>query len=543
MNNIKGDLSTDISDFKKLINRDKIYVDKTDIIKRMMDLRGTYHFLARPRRFGKSLLISTLNELFKGNKELFKGLYIYDNWDWNDIYPVIHLDFSEVDSENHELFEETLNFTLDRIAKNFSTKLDAKHPNIKIKELIEELYIKYNKEVVVLIDEYDKPILDILEDKTSAISVQKKLKKFFGALKSADSYLRFVFITGISKFSKGSIFSDFNNLTDLTLNKDYSTICGYTDDELEKYFKKFIDNYSSQENISYEETLSVIKQFYDGYSWDGKNFLYNPYSLVHFFNENQFKNFWFESGTPNFLVKIFKENLNIDNVYEPIISSEADFNVFDIENLRQIPLLFQSGYLTINKIETINYRQHYTLRIPNTEVEESITKNIFDNFYNEVEYTFKLKRKEILNQLKDGNCQLLSKYLKKEIMSIHYLLKMRNWKYYQTVILFAMKALNLNTRSEVGMFSGRMDIVIEEEDNYYSFHDGKGHIIIMEVKYTQKENKDLETLANKALKQIKEKEYYGRYEYEKLVLIGIAIKEIKLSVGSKIDLKCAIEKI
>ncbi|MDR1819013.1 MAG: ATP-binding protein [Methanobrevibacter sp.] len=540
----KSELSLDVSDFEKLIKRNKIYIDKTKVIKRLRDLNGTYHFLSRPRRFGKSLLISTLKNLFEGKEKLFKNTYIYNHWDWNETYPVIHLDLNNLKAMSPENFEKSLRKYMDFVAKdNFNIELEEGFSNEKLMYLITKVYKTYKKEVVVLVDEYDKPILDNINNTETVGEIQRILKDFYGILKSADSKLEFVFITGITQFSKVSIFSEFNNLIQLTLKEDYSTICGYTQEEVEKYFKNAINNYSNLKNINYQETINKIKYHYDGYSWDGKNFLYNPYSLMNFFEDNEFNNYWFESGTPNFLVKIFKENFNIGNIFKPTTLTKTEFNIFDIENLRQIPLLFQSGYLTISKKEIINDKTKYTLKIPNHEVEVSITENLFTNFYTKAENNFLSKRKEIWEDLKKGSCETLSKYLKKEIINTPYQLKIRNWKYYQTLIYAALKSLGFQTNSEVSMFSGRLDIAIEEEDTHYPFTDEKGNAIIVEVKYTQ-QNNDVNKLATKALNQIKEKGYYEPYEDNNIIMIGLAIKEIKLkSGGSKINLKCQIGTI
>ncbi|MDR3290512.1 MAG: ATP-binding protein [Methanobrevibacter sp.] len=544
--NMKSELSLDVSDFKKLIKRKKIYVDKTEVIKRIRDLKRTYHFLSRPRRFGKSLLISTFKELFESNEELFKDTYIYNNWHWNATYPVIHLDMVKISNETSELLEATLFDFVNRLANQYNIELnDNLSASYNFALLIEGISKNTGKKVVVLIDEYDKPLLDNIDNENIAKSNQKLLRSFYGVLKGLDNVLEFVLVTGVTKFSKVSIFSEFNNLIDLTLKKDYSTICGYTQEEIEKYFKEFIVDYANLKDISYEETIDKIKYHYDGYSWDGKNFLYNPYSLMNFFDDDEFNNYWFESGTPNFLVKIFKENFNIGNVFNSITLYKSEFSIFDIENLKQIPLLFQSGYLTIDKKETIDDRIKYTLKIPNHEVEESIAENLFDNFYIEAENNFRAKKKDIWKQLKNGGCDLLVKYLKMEISNTPYQLKIRNWKYYQTLVYSALKSLGFNTDCEVSMFSGRLDIAVEEEDNYYPFSDGKGNVIIIEVKYTQQRNKDIDKLATNALNQIKEKGYYEIYDDESdIILIGLGIKEIQLKFGgSKIDMKGNMEKI
>ncbi|MDR2544848.1 MAG: ATP-binding protein [Methanobrevibacter sp.] len=542
---MKAKLPLDESDFKKLISSNKIYIDKTKIIKRMMDLNGTYHFLSRPRRFGKSLLISTLKELFEGNKELFKDTYIYNNWNWNETYKVINLDLNNLRATTPENFEKSLRRYIDSIAKDsFNIELDEGFSNEKLRELITAVYNVNKKDVVVLIDEYDKPILDNIDDKKLAVDIQRTLKDFYGILKSGRSKLKFVFVTGITKFSKVSIFSEFNNVIQLTLDKDYSTICGYSQVELEKYFKEFIIEYSNSNNIGYDDVVDKIKYYYDGYSWDGENFLYNPYSVINFFKDETFKNYWFTSGTPNFLIKIFKEDFNIANVFNPLVLDEAEFDIFDIENLNQTPLLFQSGYLTIDKIEIINDEIKYTLKVPNHEVETSITKNLFSNFYTKAENNFISKRKEIYKELSEGSCDLLVKYLKKEIFNTPYQLKIRNWKYYQTLIYAALKSLGFNTDSEISMFSGRLDIAIEEEDSYYPFTDGKGHVIILEVKYTQDRKKDVDKLSLNALNQIKDKCYYEIYEGNDIIMIGLAIKEIRLKIGgSKIEMKGQMKKI
>ncbi|MDR3063087.1 MAG: ATP-binding protein [Methanobrevibacter sp.] len=543
---MKNELAIDEPDFQKLIERNKIYVDKTEIIKRIRDVNGTYYFLSRPRRFGKSLLISTLKHLFQGDKELFKGTYIFNNWNWDEMFPVIHLDLNKPQVKTPEKFEESLSFYIDSIAKNeFNISLEANFSNDKLTELINGVYEKTKKRVVVLVDEYDKPILDKINNTEMAMDIQETLKYFYGILKSSSNILEFVFVTGIGKFSKVSIFSDFNNLIDLTLDDDFSTICGYTAEEVERYFKNFIEKYSTLNNISYDEVLIRIKEHYDGYSWDGKNFIYNPFSLMNFFKSLEFDNYWFESGTPNFLVKIFKNDLNIKNIFKQLVLKSSEFKIFDVENLKQIPLLFQSGYLTIYKKEIINDEVNYTLKIPNNEVEKSITENLFENFISKAENNFLSKKKKILDELKSGKYESLLKYLKKEIVNTPYQIKIRNWKYYQTLIYFIMKSLGFETQSEISMFSGRLDIAIDEIDSYYPFNDEKGNVIIIEVKYTQQRAKNIESLSLAALNQIKEKYYYDIYDEESnIIIIGLAIKEIELKLGgSKIEMDCKSEKL
>jgi hypothetical protein len=270
-------LPTGIGTFSTLIENDYLYVDKTEYIYKFIK-PGQKFFLSRPRRFGKSLLVSVLKELFSANKKLFKDLYIYDKWDWTESYPVIHLDFASRSYTNPDVLKESLNIFIERKAKEFNIKL-SKNNLIKDKfeEIIEKIYLKTNKKVVVLVDEYDKAIIDHIEDVELANKIRAELNSFYSALKH-DEFIEFVFITGVTKFAKTSIFSGLNNLTDLTLSSPL--ICGYTQGELETYFDDRISDFALDENISKEYLLDLIRQWYNGYSYNGKDFLYNPYSIL-----------------------------------------------------------------------------------------------------------------------------------------------------------------------------------------------------------------------------------------------------------------------
>ncbi|MDR3062944.1 MAG: AAA family ATPase, partial [Methanobrevibacter sp.] len=290
-------LQTNIGTFSTLIENDYLYVDKTEYIFKLIN-PGKKYFLSRPRRFGKSLLVSTLKELFKANKKLFKDLYIYDKWDWSKSFPVIHLDMGILD---YNKFETSLHDLINSEANNFSVELESVTLKFKLKELISKIHKKTGKKVVILIDEYDKAIMDNINDINLADNFRKQLNGFYGALKD-DEFIEFIFITGVTKFTKTSIFSGLNNLTDLTLSSPL--ICGYTQSELETYFDDRISDFALDENVSKKYLLDLIKEWYNGYSYNGCDFLYNPYSILSLFDKKRFSNFWFETGTPTFLMKL-----------------------------------------------------------------------------------------------------------------------------------------------------------------------------------------------------------------------------------------------
>jgi len=297
-----------IQSFSKLRKNNLLYVDKTEIIYRLTEA-GNYFFLSRPRRFGKSLTLSTLKSLFQGHKELFDGLWIQDHWDWTKQHPVIHISFSSIGYKELGL-EKAIELQLYKIAKNENIYLEEAGISQLFKELIKKL--SKTNEVVLLIDEYDKPIIDYLDDLPQAKENQKILKSFYSIIKDSGTYIQFLMITGVSKFSKVSIFSELNNLTDLTIHPKFTTLVGYTQEELEYYFK---DRFGELINVlapSKTELLQLVKDWYNGYSWDGENFVYNPFSILSFFGAGRIRNFWFTTGTPTFLINLLKQRQLID---------------------------------------------------------------------------------------------------------------------------------------------------------------------------------------------------------------------------------------
>ncbi|HLP48783.1 MAG TPA: AAA family ATPase [Candidatus Kapabacteria bacterium] len=277
-----------------------MYIDKTRDIYNLFAEGGQYYFLSRPRRFGKSLLISTLAEIFSGNKELFKGLWIYDKIEWTQ-HPVVYLDLSKVSFKTPEMLENALEMRIEKIAADYNVQLDhGLFLKEKFGQLLEKLSLK--QKVVILVDEYDKPITEFLEAGKieTAKNIRMVLKNFFGVIKGSDAFLRFVFITGVSKFSRVSIFSDLNNVIDITLMENFAAILGYTEAELTHYFAPYMDRLAEKWGMTKSSLTETIRDWYNGYSWDGEHFVYNPFSILNLFNANRFRNFWFTSGPPLF---------------------------------------------------------------------------------------------------------------------------------------------------------------------------------------------------------------------------------------------------
>jgi hypothetical protein len=529
MGNKLQELPISVQFFEKLRVNNYLYIDKTKKILELAKTKKTY-FLSRPRRFGKSLLLSTFEELFKGNKELFEGLYIYDNWDWEKTYAVIHIDLNIIKSNTPENFEKSLNFYIDSIAKNdFSIKLKAEFSNDKLTELIDNIYANTGKSVVVLIDEYDKPIISNINNEELAIDIRQSLKDFYGVLKSVDSKLEFVFITGVSKFSKVSLFSDLNNLIDLTIDSNFSTICGYTQEEIEKYFKDYIIKISKDNKISVNHLLDLIKQWYNGYSWDGKKFLYTPFSILSFFNNNGlFNNYWFETGTPSFLIDLIKrDNNNISVLFDKNLKLYGTFPNFEIENLDFETVLLQTGYLTIKESKIVpGELPVYSLDIPNKEVRESLFSYILGFYVNKTSKTVYPLAQDLFRQLIEIDEEGFRRSLEILFSNISYSLhsKLNDMEaFYHILFLSWMKMIGFEIQGEIIQLKGRVDAVLLKENI----------AIILELKFSKTESMD--NMLDEAINQIMEKEYYKPYQDKTIIIVGVAFKEK--------DISCRIKRI
>ena len=358
-------LPTGIQTFRELRERDCYYVDKTDHIERLID-RGKYYFLSRPRRFGKSLLVDTLKELFEGCEALFEGLHIHDRWDWSVCHPVVRLDFAGGDFAEPDYLRANLMAQLDRLERQTETAPRYDTTPERFRHLIETLHERSGQRVVVLVDEYDKPILDALSLRERARTNRDGLRGLYGIIKACDAHIEFAFLTGVSKFSKVNLFSQLNNLTDITLDPRYATICGYTDADLDTVFAPELEGLDRD----------AIRHWYNGYHWLGTEKVYNPFDILLLFEHRKFAPHWFETGSPKFLIETLTERgvgpLDLDGM----LGTDALLSRFDVDDMTTEALLFQTGYLTIRSEERRGGRTHYRLGYPNLEVCQSLNESL-----------------------------------------------------------------------------------------------------------------------------------------------------------------------
>ncbi|MFN8578421.1 MAG: AAA family ATPase [Candidatus Sericytochromatia bacterium] len=489
--------------FKDLIEENNVYVDKTEDIYKLLKDNGKYFFLSRPRRFGKSLLISTLEELFLGTKELFKDLYIYDKIEWKK-YPVIRIDFNALTyTEGTEGFKRTLTFKLKSICKNYNLNIESDDYKVIFENLIIELS-KIDK-VVILIDEYDKPIVEVIEDIKLTKSNRVILKSFYETIKSCDQYIKFFFLTGVSKFSKVSVFSSLNNLTDLTLDTRFPTLLGYTEKELFSYFKEHIKSLANKLNKTEDSTKETLKNWYNGYSWDGKNFVYNPFSILNVLTAQQINNYWFKSGTPTFLIKLIKEkNIDVKSL-DNYVASDEILDSFEIDDIEVESLLFQTGYLTIKEIiEPNSPFREYVLNYPNMEVRESLLSNILMSF-SESRKNNQIKIGILVKSLNKNDLDEFFKVIFDIFANIpHQIFMADREAYYHTIIYLILTLIGIRTKAEVQTNKGSIDAVIETDTNIYIF----------EFKMSS---------TSQAITQIEKKKYYEAYilSNKEIFLIGV----------------------
>lgn len=444
-------------DFPSIRKAGKVYVDKTMYAYQLIETSKS-NFLSKPRRFGKSLFLSTLESIFLGKQELFESLYIYDKWQFEE-YPIIRMSFSNIGYREMGL-ERAIDEDLNRMYKKYNIPLNEKVVSQKFEALIKLLFEKYNKGVVILIDEYDKPLIDYLDKESlpQAKTSRDILKSFYSILKDAEPQIKFLFITGVSKFSKVSIFSDLNNLTDIALDPDFNEICGISQQELDENFSEELKLYDKEK----------IKNWYNGYKWDiNGNTVYNPFSILTFFkNKGKFENYWYATGTPTFLMRMCKENQMYD--FESVNLNKSDLGNFDIENLKIEPLLFQTGYLTIAEEDTL-FRQ-YKLTFPNLEVRESYLNNLLEAYID----TQQMHSSNILNGLRaflnSKNAELLKDTINQAFSHIPYgLWQKENEHYYHALVHLMFSLLGVYIFSEVQTQKGRTDSIVMFENEVFIF--------------------------------------------------------------------------
>ncbi|BBE31715.1 ATPase AAA [Tepiditoga spiralis] len=493
-----------VQDYKELIT-DYIYVDKTKYLHELIT-SGKFYFLSRPRRFGKSLTISTLYYLFKGEKDLFEGTYIYDKWEFKE-YPVIRINLLDVSTENEQSFKYGLLEIIKEEAERYGITIE----NTNYKYAFNELIIKLSQKerVVILVDEYEKPILDNINNKEKAEKYREILRDFYVSIKSKDEYIKFVFMTGITKFTKTGVFSALNNLNDISLNKKYAQMLGYTQEELESNFKEHIKETAIEMNMEEKELLKNLKMYYNGFSFDGENSVYNPFSILRFFNEMEFQNYWFESGSPSFLYEYIKgKKIRYEDLVKYPVS-ELDFSTREIEEANASIFFTQAGYLTFKGIKRLGLRKKYILDYPNIEVKNSFSKIILEANYG-IRETEQIET-TIYERIYEKDIEGIIKEIKRIISAIPYNLHKKEESYYHSLIYTILASAGLNVTAEELTNLGRSDIVIEENVIY-----------IMEIK--------IDKSAEKVLNQIKEMKYYEKYKEKEIYIIGININSEKRNI-------------
>ena len=498
--------------FAKVREGNFAYVDKTPQALDLANAAGVY-FLARPRRFGKSLFLDTLRNLFEGRRELFQGLYAEHEWHWSVKYPVIKLDMSG-DFRNADELSSMLADDLRYAAGNMEIEL-AQHNEASrlFKELLQEVHRRYGRKVVVLVDEYDKPMLDNIDDMELAQQMLKRLRGFYSIIKAADEHLHFVMLTGVSKFSKVSIFSGLNNLKDISLDPQYASICGYTEDDLNEVFAQHLQGVDREQ----------LRQWYNGYNFLGDKLVYNPHDILHFidrsqsFGEPQFDNYWFESGTPTFVVDLLARDQILPQQLEPQNVGRELIDSCPIDKLELRTVLFQSGYLTIDAVDRSDPEAiTYKLVCPNHSVRSALQNNLFRHYTCD-EITNYLR--SMRSALRDAQLDIVESELTRLFASI----SADNYRkndiarfegYYASVVYCFFAGMGFTVIAEDGSSRGRVDLSVRLGSNTY----------VIEFKVVKRKSK-----TNSALQQIIHQGYAAKYSGN-VYQIGIEFSETRRNI-------------
>ncbi len=478
-------------DFEDLRLRNSLYVDKTAYVLDIIN-QPKYMFFSRPRRMGKSLLCSTLKCVYEGRQGLFEGLYIYDKIDWEAIkHPVLHIDFSRVDTQ---YLEDGLKLYMELLANSFQIKLEHEYRGNAIFQILLEKLSQNGKKVVVIIDEYDKALNDYIDDKEKFEKHREVLRGFYGILKPYDNILEKVFLTGVSKFGKVSVFSQLNNITDYSTYETYATMCGYTQTELEHYFADYIADTTQKLEVSKNALLQEMKRFYNGYSYDGITTVYNPYSVLNFFKLQKFYNYWYDTGTPTFLIKALREQKIQSFELEKIQTDPVVLDMTSIEITNVIALLFQTGYLTIKQVIRKKFKEMYRLGFPNAEVKQAFSQYILSDYMqnaldlNKIKYASPMR-----DALENKDFPAIQQIAQAVYASIVYQLHerkskdntqtkdeiekaidaeselMRKEMFYHSLFHVLMNATGFRTESEILTNLGRIDMAVETDETLYLF--------------------------------------------------------------------------
>ena len=491
-----------IQTFREIREQDCYYVDKTALIRQLLD-KGKHYFLSRPRRFGKSLFLDTCKELFEANEPLFEGLDIHEHWDWSVPHPVLRLDFSSGNYQGPDDLRKEVSAQLTTLEEE--TEVIPHHDDTapaRFRHMMKALHERTGRRVAVLVDEYDKPVLDALDIPEIARANRDFLRGLYSTVKFADAHIRFTFITGVSKFSKVSLFSGLNNLFDITLDPGYSAICGYTEADLDTVFAPELPGLDRNE----------IRDWYNGYSWLGEEKVYNPFDILLLFRKREFGAWWFETGTPAFLVEtLFKRrvsSLSLDNM----LGSSELLSTFDVDAIATEALLFQTGYLTIRRTERRGTRTFYRLGYPNLEVRQSLNESLLKHLtgspQQEVEHSA-----DLYDLLEANDFAGLRKLFHAFFASIPYEWYTSNdiasyEGYYASVFYSYFAALGLDITVEDSSSHGRLDMAVRFNGNVYLF----------EFKVVEMAPEGA------AMAQLKEKRYADKYRGLGLPIYLIAVE-------------------
>jgi hypothetical protein len=492
-----------VQDFEKLRKGDYLYVDKTAFIYQLVST-GCYYFLSRPRRFGKSMLLSTLHAYFSGKKKLFEGLAIEKlEKDWIE-YPVLHLDLNVSEYRTEEDLRNKLSAHLNEWEQLYGKVDYEKSLGARFEGVIRRAYEKTGKRVVILVDEYDKPVLQTIENDELQETYRSILKGFYGALKSMDRCIKFAFLTGVTKFGKVSVFSDLNNLYDISLDGLYAPICGITGEELDTVFVPYIQRLATAMNRTYDEVREVLRLNYDGYHFcENSVGIYNPFSILCSFQSNKIKNYWFETGTPSYLVYLLKKhNYNLE--FMSTVECDADvLNSVDSQSTNPVPVIYQSGYLTIKDYDP--EFGLYTLGFPNREVEDGFLKYLLPNYASIDKTQTAFFITNFVKEIRAGKVDDFLKRLSSLFADTPYELVKDLENHYQNVLFIVSKLMGFYVKAEYHTSEGRIDLVLQTNDYTY----------VMEFK--------LDGTAEEALAQINDKSYALPFaaDNRKLIKVGV----------------------
>ncbi len=500
----KRKLPIGIQTFSEIREDDCYYVDKTAYIGRLV-AEGKHYFLSRPRRFGKSLFLDTLKELFEGNESLFEGLAIHQRWDWSVRHPVLRLSFGSGNfKEPSDLHEDALE-QLDALERASSVRSSYNTARGRFRHLIRTLHEETDQRVVVLIDEYDKPILDALETPEVARANRDFLRGLYSTIKDSDAHLKFSFLTGVSKFSKVSLFSGLNNLIDITLDPHYSAICGYTEADLDAVFAPELPGLDREE----------IRRWYNGYNWLGEEAVYNPFDVLLLFRRRAFAAYWFETGTPTFLLETLLARGVSAVDLDHMLGSDELLSTFDVDHIATEALLFQTGYLTIRRTESRGGELYYRLGYPNREVQQSLNKSLLnhltDNPSRRAEHSARLYDLLLVNDFEELEV-LLTSFFASIPYQWHTNNAIANYEgYYASVFYSYFASLGLAITVEDSSQQGRLDMAVAFNENVYLF----------EFKVVERASSEA------AMKQLKARDYAAKYRGcgAAIYLIGVEFSQ------------------